>query len=162
MSFDNKIKILVLILKNRIFYESKIIEKIMNYWRKFPFVRILIPFILGIISAFIFEKEIHISLIIFAVLFVFIFSSVFFLEKFISFKFRWIYGLLINVLFFIIGFELTVQNTEKFFENKILPINNKERAIKCEVLEPASETANSYKVLARILCISDDTSFLQN
>ena len=161
MPFDNKIKILVLIHKNRGFYVPKKLKKIMNYWRKFPFVRILIPFILGIISAFIFEKEMHISLIIFTVLFVFIFSSVFFLEKFISFKFRWIYGLLINVLFFVIGFELTVQNTENFFENKILPINNKERVIKCEVLEPASETANSYKVLARILCISDDTSFLQ-
>ncbi|MBI9037364.1 MAG: ComEC family competence protein [Bacteroidales bacterium] len=133
----------------------------MNYWRKLPFVRILIPFMLGIIAAIFFEKEIHIPFIMFAGLFVVIFSSVFFLEKFISFNFRWIYGFVINILFFVIGFELTIQNTEKFFENKNLPALSYEQNIKCEVLEPASETERSYKVLARMLYITDDSIVLQ-
>ncbi len=129
----------------------------MNYWRTFPFVRILIPFILGIITAIIFDKEFHIPLFIFAFLFIIVLCSIFFLQKFIPFKFRWIYGFLLNILLFLLGFELSIQNTEKFFEDNILPIKNIEQKLICEVLEPASETEKSYKIFARIVCISDDS-----
>ena len=115
----------------------------MNYWRKFPFIRILIPFILGIIIAIFSDTEFHIPLFIFVFLFVIILSSIFLLEKFISFKFRWIYGFLLSILLFLLGFELCIQNTEKFFENNILPNNNGKQKIICEILEPASENEKS-------------------
>jgi competence protein ComEC len=133
----------------------------MNYWREFPFIRILIPFILGIIIAIFSDTEFHIPLLIFAILFVIILSSIFFLQKFIPFKFRWIYGFLLNILLFLLGFELCIQNTAKFYENNILPNKNGQQKIICEILEPASETNKSYKVLARIVCISNDSVFLQ-
>ena len=81
----------------------------MNYWNKIPLFRIIIPFLMGIIITFHFQFfTIYLYIIILAVICVLCIS--YFKRYFSSFSKRWIFGILINLLFLVFGVLITQQH----------------------------------------------------
>ena len=82
----------------------------MNYWNKIPLFRIILPFLMGIIIAFHFQlSAIYLCIIILATV-VGVLSISYFKHYFSSFSKRWIFGLLINLLFVVFGVLITQQH----------------------------------------------------
>lgn len=75
----------------------------MLYWSQIPLVRLLFPFILGILSAYYLEWFQHIEPIIyFSITLFLLITFLYFVLK--SYKFRWVFGLIVNLLFYLLGF----------------------------------------------------------
>jgi putative Ca2+/H+ antiporter (TMEM165/GDT1 family) len=82
----------------------------MNYWNKIPLFRIILPFLMGIIIAFHFQlSAIYLCIIILATV-VGVLSISYFKHYFSSFSKRWIFGVLINLLFVVFGVLITQQH----------------------------------------------------
>src|ERR1035441_7061052 len=89
----------------------------MNIWSQIPFLRLFLPFIIGILTAI--YSGLQIIFIDYVLLGLFILIALFvFIKRInISFKYSWIFGTLITVLLFFFGFQITVLNTDKFNSN---------------------------------------------
>ncbi len=123
----------------------------MNYWNKFPLLRLILPFIFGIILAVFIDSDVHIPISVFVICLIISVLFVFYYKIFISYKYRWLPGIFISAFLFLFGFELTVLNTDKFnplyFGNYL---SNEEQLSIAEVSEPIVEKENSYKAIIRV------------
>ncbi|MCK4406529.1 MAG: ComEC family competence protein, partial [Bacteroidales bacterium] len=128
----------------------------MNFWHQFPFVRLITPFIFGIISAVSLGQEIHVPLFVLGVLFIIILLIVFIPNIFFSFKYRWVFGLVIFALLYLSGFELTVQKFQKFKQLHVFQLPVEKRNYIVDIIEPVSQKQNSYKVIAGIRSAETD------
>ena len=121
----------------------------MNNWHTFPFVRILIPFILGVISA----STILLSspLILYLTAILLLCSALLILfKKQIHYKFRWVAGLVFSLFLFFIAYELTILNTSTLNWQNISHITNPENLI-VRISDPVTERPNSFKTSAAVL-----------
>lgn len=128
----------------------------MNFWHQFPFVRLITPFIFGIISAVSLGQEIHIPLFVFGVLFIIILLIVFIPNIFFSFKYRWVFGLVIFALLYLSGFELTVRKSQKFKQSHVFQLPVEKRNYIVDVIEPVSQKQNSYRVIIDIRSVETE------
>ena len=72
----------------------------MFFWRKFPFIRLIIPFVIGIIIGNGIQVDLRWALLGFALLFLG-FLSIHIRSK--QYTLRWVSGVLINLLFLLVG-----------------------------------------------------------
>jgi len=122
----------------------------MTGWSKYPFIRLIIPFIAGIsLSKYIYTPS-GIYLLAAAILLV---ASTFFLlvpSKFISYSSRWLHGIPVNLTGLLLGYILASNtqliNINKHFSN--LP-NAPENYIARVIDEPV-EKEKSFKVLLKV------------
>lgn len=123
----------------------------MNHWAEAPFIRILLPFLAGILLAInasiYFENFFIYPLAIF--LFYFLINLV---KQFqTSYSLRWLNGLLLNLLFFLLGIQFTFNNTDKFIKNHFSRfIKNDSSFAIIQLLDPTVEKTKSYKVIAQV------------
>ena len=89
----------------------------MDYWSQFPLFRLILPFVFGIISAIFYQRELPLLgetlITLFALTIILALSRKFNLK----YKYRWLFGLLINLTFFLSGYQLTIAKTGKFIPN---------------------------------------------
>ncbi|MBN8696455.1 MAG: ComEC family competence protein [Bacteroidetes bacterium] len=132
----------------------------MNSWKEAPLVRLLLPFIAGIIAAvyFPFFSAYSIILICF---FVVLIAAIVWIQKFsLSYKKAWWFGIMLYPLLFLLGYQLTLFKTEinsplhfssHLTSNSIVsaiickPSVEKEKSLKVEVEIEAVKTENSWK-----------------
>lgn len=121
---------------------------LINEIKKYPFVRLTIFFIVGIILYDIFEisKLFSLSLFIVSYATLIIINTFSFFSK--AYRFRWMHGSLIAIIFISIGLILTsfAKNTPSDIEQ----LN--QELVFAEISQPINEKENSY---AAILTISD-------
>ncbi|MCD4772204.1 MAG: ComEC family competence protein [Bacteroidales bacterium] len=129
----------------------------MKIWHKFPMLRLLIPFLFGIIFAITFDVEKNISLLIYFTLLTFISLIVFLPHKFYNFKYRWVFGICIFIFLFLFGFQMTIIKTSKFDKNNCSHLPEKKYSIITNVVEPPTEKQNSYKITGEIVSIKTDS-----
>jgi len=130
----------------------------MNYWNKIPIFRILLPFLIGIILAFHFHFPSIFLCIITGTTSLGILYMIYFKRYFSSFSKRWIFGVLINLLFFVFGVLFTQQQKplnnrfhfEKYNANASVVILKedivvKARSFKCEVEVIAVNSGDNWQ-----------------
>lgn len=126
-------------------------------WKETPYLKLLIPFILGIYLANeqYFNLYINVGLIIFLLCF---FISLLSYKKFMkSHQLRWLFGIVIYLILFTAGmtaFQLSREDTQSsHFKNHI----NANSILVGKILEPISIKQNSYKTIIHISqCINDN------
>ncbi len=122
-----------------------------TYWlRQVPFVRMVIPLLMGVIFQYSFDFEIA-----FLLLYVFIFVafgmfSYHFRWVEEQFAFRWIFGLSFFISLFFIGIFLTKQHTVQ-----LMSINEEEQSFVGVVSELPEEKQNSVKVFVELQFVND-------
>lgn len=128
----------------------------MNYWHNYPFVRIVIPFIVGVVLAINFNISIP------SLIFIFLFIACFaltYLARFRTYKLRNVYGLFLFLLFVLLGNKLTYV---KLYETRI-PSKQNVKSITAYIIEPAEETEKCIKVIVKTTVINtSDTCYSQN
>lgn len=118
------------------------------FWNKYPFARIFIPFLSGICFALYFDLSILIPIYVFVVLVLLISAIVFFFQKKLSYRMRWLAGFIIVIFYLLSGYQLTAiknnENNISYFskyladENYVLvqltePVQIREKVCKCVV-----------------------------
>ncbi len=126
-------------------------------WKEAPFLRLIIPFMMGIIVQQYYQLSITVSLIVFGFL---IISYILFQfsKKFIQFKLYWVNGIIINLLLFSIGTMLTYYRDVSHSPNHIDNYYKSGDAIIATLQEPLSEKEKSYKALASVEYVSANDS----
>lgn len=149
----------------------------MNSWKEAPLVRLLLPFVAGIISAVYFPFFSNYSIVLICILVVFI-TAIVWIQKFsLSYKKSWWFGIIVYPLLFLLGYQLTLFKTEinspLHFSSQLAPNSmvsaiickpfvEKEKSLKVEVEIEAVKTGNSWrKVIGHALVyIKKDSSSL--
>ncbi len=118
-------------------------------WKQAPYVRILLPFVAGIIVQF----YIHVPLIvtiISTIIFISLYLSFSFLPLTFKYKFQWLQGLILNFIIFCAALFLTwqndIRNSAKWFGNYYTDSST----LIIKINEPLVEKEKSYKVEGRV------------
>ncbi len=132
----------------------------MQIWHQFPFVRILAPFLAGTIAAISIQAELtFLPVISGALFFIYLTLTVLLREK-MTYRNRWVTGLLINLLLLVLGYQLAIERTPAFNPANIsnqLPLED----VVVKITEPIVEKENSYKIIARAMGAGTDSGFKQ-
>ena len=129
----------------------------MKFLNKVPFLRLILPFILGILFSTIFHGKF--SLALWMLLILFSLTVIAGLSKFVSenYKARWIFGLLLNVTLFLFGATMVSLNTEvlkkSHFSNYISFDDH--AVVVAEIIESPETKQRSVKTVVEIQKIQD-------
>ncbi len=116
-----------------------------QFIKQLPFVRLIFPFILGIILQIFFEYNFNYYSIIAVVVLVLLILTEFNFKDSFSYQYRFISGILLNLLLVVLGSWLVSVNTPKFFKDY-----NEELVSEAIIMEPPVEKLNSYKTFAEV------------
>lgn len=134
---------------------------VMICWFKYPFIRLLIPFALGIWlafynqSLFVSEKIVFIMLIILMVLLTLLIVSSRFIK---SFRYRYVFSILLNVFLLIVGFSYVRMHDYRIKSSDLTELDFSPKCYIARLIECTSEKENSVKVMMEILEIEDESS----
>ena len=117
-----------------------------------PFLRLFLPFGSGIITA-IYLKQPFPGLLFSLVLLVGLALLLLRQTKRIPFHFRWVYGLVLNLLFFGCGYQLTISKTELLSEVHYSRLAKGETKALVRLTDPVVEKDKSYKAKVEVLKI---------
>jgi len=125
----------------------------MKFWNQAPLTRLLLPFLVGILTAISFPIQLKYSEAIIFTL-VFITSSILLIPKLnFSFKNSWWLGLLINFTLFVVAYELTILKTEKFYPNHFSNYANSASLVYAKLNTSSLEKEKSVKIILDILAV---------
>ena len=125
----------------------------MNVWNKAPFVRLILPFLAGIIIAiylpFQFKYSIYIIVALVAIISLFVLIP----RLNISYrKSRW-FGLLVNSTLLLFSNQLTIFKTEKFANNHFSKYTDGTQYVYIRLTEPYLEKEKSLKAVVEVLSV---------
>src|ERR1043165_5645820 len=86
----------------------------MKIWNQAPLVRLIIPFLGGIITAVCLSSQLPGIAAIIAFIFCSLSAIVLIPRFYISYKRSWLFGILLYAALFLLGYQLTMFRTEKF------------------------------------------------
>jgi len=119
-------------------------------WKQYPFIKLLLPFSVGIIAALNFTYTSSISFLWIVILFGITTAVIFLADRFISYKYRWLPGLLITAFLFISGFTLCIIHNESKQPLHFSKLNSDKGLYVVSITEPADIKTNSVKVVAEV------------
>ena len=128
----------------------------MKIWHQYPFIRLIIPFILGIFIAIKIDLPFHLPLYILPAIFFIYFVVIFLFKKRINYSYRWISGVIIYLFLLLAGYELTLLRTPKFNTSNISILADKSNFILVQLTEPISERQQTFKIVAKSIAYKDD------
>ena len=133
----------------------------MIYWFKYPFIRLLIPFVSGIYLAFLLneivlsEKNIIFLLVLSCILFLLMLSASILIR---NYSFRWFFAIILNVFFFLIGFIYVNINDYKLENNGVLKNDASPKYYMSRLTECPTIKEKSVKVMMEIIRAEYDSS----
>lgn len=127
----------------------------MKIWHQYPFIRLIIPFIIGIFIAIHADQFHHFPFYILLSIFLSYLLILFFLKKKIHYRYRWISGIFIFFFLSLAGYEITLLRTPKFNPTNITNISTKSNLYLIQLTEPISERQQSFKIVAKSIKFKD-------
>ncbi len=123
-----------------------------NFWRQVPFIRLLIPFVAGILLERYIPVAIHLMMIVSAISMLFL-LIVYFLSSQKKYPLRWLNGISFNLL--LICFGITLMYCKDYVHDaKWIGNDYKPNTPVLVVLqEPLTKKTNSYKALAQVKAV---------
>jgi hypothetical protein len=122
----------------------------MNFWNALPLFRLIFPFILGILlSDFLFFEQLPIVNLSLLVL-LFIFQS-----QRISYRNRWVFGVLAYLFIFGIGLSLKANALDLHKENFFSHHLSDDNVLLVELIQEPTEKPKSYQTVAEVLSVNE-------
>lgn len=132
----------------------------MNAWSQIPFLRLLLPFIAGILSAVYSGMEFEFLHFVLPALFIVIAIFIFIKRLNASYSYSWIFGIIITMALFISGFQITVLNTGKFKTDHFSRFKSDAGLYFVKVNEPYLEKERSYKISVSVLAVKENDKWI--
>lgn len=128
----------------------------MNHWHKYPFIRLIIPFILGIILAKSHLNDLYTTSSIFLFLFTILIITGVKRKLFSAYKNRWIYGILLNMFLLISGLFLARLHQDHLRIEKNSLKEASAGFFICDISRPGAKKTNSVQYKARVKAFKND------
>ncbi len=125
----------------------------MNLWNQAPFIRLILPFIAGILSAIYFPFQLAYSIYIIAVLAAIIALIILIPRLNISYRKSWWFGVIINCALFIFSYQLTISKTEKFATNHFSKFTDSTQYVYAKLNESYLEKEKSLKAVLEVIAV---------
>lgn len=125
----------------------------MNLWNQAPFIRLILPFLAGIITAVYFPFQLEYSIYIIALLAAIISLLILIPKLNISYRKSWWFGLIVNSTLFIFSYQLTILNTERFAANHYSKYVDSAQYVYSRLTESFLEKEKSLKVVVEVLAV---------
>ena len=132
----------------------------MNYWHQIPIVRLIIPFITGILLALYLERAIALVYYVLPVLILVYVVFVLLFSKKITHRNNWLLGILQNLILVLAGYSLLILNIPRFHKNDISQYQDLEM-IHVSVIEQISEKENSFKIVTKVKAVKDSVNWIK-
>ncbi|MEI6696077.1 MAG: ComEC/Rec2 family competence protein [Bacteroidota bacterium] len=119
-------------------------------WKQYPFIKLFLPFSLGIACALNRAVLVVIPFLWIVLLFLICSIGIFLANHLISYRYRWLPGILITAFLFVSGFALCCLQNESNQPTHFSKIISDKNLYIINITEPPEEKENSIKVVARI------------
>ncbi len=123
----------------------------MKAWNQAPLVRLILPFVVGILSAIYFPYQTENILYLILTLFAIITTSVFIPKLNFSYRKSFWFGFIINTLLFLSAYQLTIYKTEKFSQHHFSKIQDASHLFYARLTDSYSEKNTYLKAVVEIL-----------
>ncbi|HET8964395.1 MAG TPA: ComEC/Rec2 family competence protein, partial [Chitinophagales bacterium] len=122
----------------------------MKTWNAAPLVRLLLPFITGI--SFAIQQPVYNRLILVAVYLFYLFVCIVTIKLTRLYQFSWLYGVILNGLLLITGYELTILKTDQYSGNHFFKF--KEHSTYCHVrVLSCTEKEKTVKLTVEMIAV---------
>lgn len=134
----------------------------MKIWHQLPLVRLIIPFITGILTAIYFPYQIeNFSLII--IPYILIIGFIVLVPSFrISYRKSWIFGLAITILLFALSYQLTIYKTSRFFPDHFSIYLKENAVVHARLSAPPIEKEKSIKIVVEVLEVKPFSQWMKS
>lgn len=131
----------------------------MKVWNKAPLVRLLLPFLIGIIAAANFTIHLYATLTCAICAFILL-AAIVLIPKFnIAYRKSYFFGILLNSLLFIFAYQLTLFNTQKYSSNHFSNYCSEKNIVYGRLADSYIEQEKTLKAVVEILAIRDGDSW---
>jgi competence protein ComEC len=127
-------------------------------WKQAPFLRLILPLIAGILFEAYFDISFRPALVLLTLAVVVLIAFNFSLS-FIQFKYGWLNGLCIQLIFFSIGILLLIKNNCTLDDNWVIKHYQPNQYMLVRVEEPLTAKAKTFKTTASIISIGRSGNF---
>ncbi len=128
-------------------------------WFKYPFIRLLVPFAIGIMVAFslnVFSVEENVIRILLIILFFLLISLIITSKLIRSYHYRWIFFLLLYIYLILLGFSFVKIRDFKLIVNDITKIDNIPKYYLARLCECPMSKEKSVKVMLDFYAFEED------
>lgn len=132
------------------------------FWSRFPFARLLLPFLSGIFIAVYSGISQSIPFYVFFILYFVYALLVIVLQNKLAYRFRWIPGFVIIIFFLLSGYQLTVLRDTNNITNYFGKYKTKYSLMFCTMTEPVQVKENSCKAIVEISSVKDSANCWHN
>lgn len=133
----------------------------MNLWNQAPFVRLIIPFLSGIILA-VYLPFYSPYFFYFVTVLTLVTALLILIPKLnISYRKSWWFGLIVNITLFVLAYQLTIFKTEKYATNHFSKFTETTQFVYVKLTEPYLEKEKSLKVIVEVLAVKQTDQYAQ-
>ena len=128
-------------------------------WFKYPFIRLLVPFAIGIMLAFslnIFSVEENVIRILLIILFFLLISLIVISESIKSYHYRWIFSSLLFIYLILLGFSFVKIRDFRLIVNDITKMDNIPKYYLARLCECPMSKEKSVKVMLEFYAFEED------
>lgn len=133
----------------------------MKIWNQAPLVRLILPFIIGILSAVYLPFQIQNFGWIITPYLIFIMVIVLVPGYKISYRKSWLFGIAINILLFAFAYQLTIYKTAKFTSTHFSKFVNGRSFVYARLSQSAIEKERSLKMVMDVLAVKNDSGWVR-
>ncbi|HVM86560.1 MAG TPA: ComEC/Rec2 family competence protein [Puia sp.] len=126
-------------------------------WKEAPFLRLIIPFMLGITAQWYLQPPINVSIITFWS-FAILYTLFQFSKNFILFRLYWLNGIFMNTFLLLLGSSLTYYTDLSHHPDHITRYYKTGDVVMATLLEPLSEKEKIFKALASVDYVESNDS----
>lgn len=127
----------------------------MNFFHRAPFVRLLLPFLIGIVCAIYWDSPTMIGFYFTVAAFLILVGLLLLKPVVTGFKLRWVFGTILAICLFLIGFQLTNTHTDKHHPRHFSKLLDGPGLIVGEVAEQPQAKTKTIKIILKVLAIRD-------
>jgi competence protein ComEC len=132
----------------------------MKIWNQAPIVRLLLPFLIGIIAAIYYPFQ-HSFIIYLLAVFIVVVAAIVLINRFyISYKKSYWFGFIVNGMLFLLAYQLTIYKTEKFSASYFSAIDHTSHLYYARLHDPFIEKEKSLKAVVDILAVKQGNKWM--
>lgn len=128
----------------------------MKIWNQAPLVRLLLPFLVGIVTAVYLPHHFYYLLVVSWIVFIAI-AAIVLIPKFnLSYRHSFWFGGLTNILLFLFAYQLTLFKTERFATHHFSHYATSKNVVQARVCEETIRKEKSVKAILEIIAIKEE------
>ncbi|MEO6902870.1 MAG: ComEC/Rec2 family competence protein [Bacteroidia bacterium] len=133
----------------------------MNSWSQAPLIRLIFPFIAGILFAINTPLKPNEYFFIIICVLITVISCIVFIPKINrSYQKSWRFGILLNITFFLAAYQLTIDRTERLKPNHFLKFTDNAEYAFVRIKEFGKEKEKSISIIVDVLAINQSGKFI--